>query len=75
MAKITTLFTLLTVLLLSSCDEGEMKKRMLTSNGKSGEVVVVMPKGMWEGKLGDTLRNTLESYCIGLPQFHTTAIW
>jgi len=71
MARITTLFALLFVLILSSCDEGEMKKRMLTSNGKSGEVVVVMPKGMWEGKLGDTVRHTLESYCVGLPQAET----
>ena len=52
-----------------SCKE-ETKKKVLLPNisGKAGEVIVVIPKGEWEGVVGNTLRDTLSCECPYLPQ-------
>lgn len=61
----TLLFTF-SLLLLWAC--GGRKERLPDSVGAPDEVLVVMPKGHWEGPPGAAVRATLEQPLQGLPQ-------
>lgn len=57
------------VLTIVSCNEQKRKKALLPNiSGKAGEVIVVIDKGLWEGAVGSTLRDTLTADCPFLPQ-------
>jgi hypothetical protein len=56
---------LITVLLAACVTEQE---RLPEASGGQGEVLVVMPKGHWEGVPGATVRSLLEQPIDGLPQ-------
>ena len=52
-----------------SCSESKRKQALLPNiSGKAGEVIVVIDKGLWEGAVGTTLRDTLACECPFLPQ-------
>ena len=57
------------LLLLVSCQgTGSQGKGLISSSGRSSEVLVVCSDAEWNGALGDTLRAVLEAPVIGLPQ-------
>jgi hypothetical protein len=52
-----------------SCSESKRKQALLPNiSGKAGEVIVVIDKGLWEGAVGTTLRDTLACECPFLHQ-------
>lgn len=52
-----------------SCSDSKRKQALLPNiSGKAGEVIVVIDKGLWEGAVGTTLRDTLACECPFLPQ-------
>lgn len=52
-----------------SCNRAKSRKALLPNiSGKSGEVVVVINKGYWEGTLGSVIRDSLETDFPFLPQ-------
>lgn len=52
-----------------SCSESKRREALLPNiSGKAGEVIVVIDKGLWEGSVGTTLRDTLACECPYLPQ-------
>ncbi len=56
-------------LALASCNQRKTQKALLPNiSGKAGEVIVVIEKGLWEGTIGNTLRDTLAADCPYLPQ-------
>lgn len=66
---ITYLLMAVTALALISCSESKRKAALLPNiSGKAGEVIVVIDKGLWEGSVGTTLRDTLACECPFLPQ-------
>ncbi len=69
MRKIVGLF-LITIILgtfLSACHQGATQMRKNVT-GRAGETMVVMPKDIWKGKAGDTIRAILGQPQVGLPQ-------
>ncbi len=64
------------VLALFSCKDKSVTKREVT--GKPGELVVVIPKETWDGKVGDAMKKVLLQPQLGLaqqePLFTTIAI-
>ncbi len=58
-----------TVLALASCNQKKVQKALLPNiSGKAGEVIVVIDKGLWEGAVGTTLRDSLTADYPFLPQ-------
>lgn len=56
-------------LAIISCNQAKTRKALLPNiSGKAGEVIVVIDKGLWEGSVGTTLRDTLARDCDFLPQ-------
>jgi hypothetical protein len=72
---ILSIFLIVSVLSFSCSDErkgGEEQKdpnsTMQKARGESGEVILVIPPSLWEGKLGDLLREVFTSNVKVLPQ-------
>ncbi len=60
---------LVAVLALASCNQKKTRKALLPNiSGKAGEVIVVIEKGIWEGPVGITLRDSLACDYPFLPQ-------
>ena len=54
---------------ISSCKETGAGSSMLQSiTGSTNELMVVMPKGLWEGTMGDTVKQFFGQPQVGLPQ-------
>ena len=71
MKRILTYLALafMTVMTLASCSEEKRKKALLPNiSGKAGEVIIVTDKGIWEGNVGNVLRDSLAADCPYLPQ-------
>lgn len=65
--SLAIVFSILAMMLLSSCDTGQQGKDR--STGKTNEILVVTDtKEQWKGAIGDTLRALFEQEMIGLPQ-------
>ncbi|MFI1772626.1 DUF4837 family protein [Thalassobellus citreus] len=59
----------LSLLLVMSCGDKKPNKRiLLDSSGKINDVSVVVSNDMWEGSVGEAIRNVLASPIYGLPQ-------
>lgn len=59
----------LSFLLVMSCgDKPSNQKRLLDSSGKINDVSVVLDNDMWDGSVGEAIRNVLASPIYGLPQ-------
>ena len=57
------------LLLLVSCQgTGSQGDGLMSSSGRSSEVLVVCTEAEWQGMLGDTLRAVLEQPMVGLPR-------
>ena len=65
-------YVLFVVIMVSvwSCKEGgEAGKSMLsTVSGATNELMVIMPKALWDGAVGDTIKQFFGQAQIGLPQ-------
>ena len=62
-------FYLLLLFLLVSCQgTGSQGDGLVSSSGRSSEVLVVCSDAGWKGALGDSLRAVLEAPVMGLPQ-------
>lgn len=59
---------LIAVLLVTSCEEKGKKKMLLDSSGKLNDVSVVIENQMWEGRVGEAIRDVLAAPIYGLPQ-------
>lgn len=68
----TVILMLLSALILTSCGGNRKSKDredyLPNITGNSGEVLVVINKGYWEGELGSTLRKILAGEYPFLPQ-------
>lgn len=51
-----------------SCKNGNNDNLMPSISGKAGEVVLVMPKDLFEGRLGDSIARVLTQEELALPQ-------
>lgn len=60
--------TFLFALVLVSCGARGTKALLPSVSGKAGEVVVVVDKAIWDGKVGSTIKANLASDCPFLPQ-------
>jgi hypothetical protein len=60
--------TLSLLLLVISCKDSENKRILLDSAGKLNDVSVVIDNDMWEGRVGEAIRDVLASPVYGLPQ-------
>ncbi len=59
--------------LFVSCNERNVRKTLLPNiSGKSGEVIVVIDKGAWEGSVGAAMRDSLAADYPFLPQSEPT---
>lgn len=62
-------YTLIALLLFTQCDMSQSSERRLPRHsGESGEIIVVMPEGLWLSNPGDSLRTILEQTYPQLPQ-------
>lgn len=69
MKSIKLLYILLIALLLTSCDNGQIKKSLLPGvSGKAGEVLIIMNKQAWQGTCGESMRNVFLQDVQVLPQ-------
>ena len=59
---------ILSLLLVMSCKDSENKRILLDSAGKLNDVSVVIDNEMWEGRVGEAIRDVLASPVYGLPQ-------
>lgn len=66
MNKAFFLFSILTIC-ITSCDSKEVKSTSETSR-KTNEVAVIIDDQLWNGEIGDSVRNKFASPVIGLPQ-------
>ncbi len=63
------LFLILSVALLSSCESNEKGKRILSkSSGNINILSVVVDNNLWEGNVGEVIREVLAAPVYGLPQ-------
>jgi hypothetical protein len=60
-------FALSITILFSSCNFKEEKTESQTS-GKTNQVAVIIDDQLWNGEVGDSLRNKFASPVLGLPQ-------
>lgn len=60
--------TVSSLLLVSCKGTGGQGSALISSSGRSSEVLVVCTDAEWQGELGDSLRETLEAAIIGLPR-------
>lgn len=54
--------------LLSCTGTGSQGDGLMSSSGRSSEVLVVCTESAWQGELGDSLRAVLEAPVVGLPR-------
>lgn len=60
---------LLIGLVFSSCKDADNRKSMLQSvSGATNELMVILPKGQWDGAVGDSIKQFFAQPQIGLPQ-------
>ena len=65
----TPLLALVALLLLASCkDKPSDQKILLDSSGNINHVSVVITNELWDGSIGETIRNVLAAPIYGLPQ-------
>ncbi|MBD0823346.1 DUF4837 family protein [Aestuariibaculum marinum] len=70
-----TLFvSILTLLLMVSCGDKKSsdKKIILDSSGNINNVSVILENDLWDGRIGDAIRNVLAAPIYGLPQDEPT---
>lgn len=65
---VTAIAAILSIIAMTSCQQGSKKTLLPNVSGKAGEVLVVMNKGDWEGAPGTILRDSLMADCPFLPQ-------
>ena len=51
--------------ILFSCNDSGMQRKI---SGKPGDLIVVVPKETWDGKVGEAMKKVLMQPQIGLPQ-------
>ena len=68
------LFSALVLIFVVSCGDNKSsnKKMLLDSSGSINNVSVVIDNELWEGSIGDAIRNVLASPIYGLPQDEPT---
>lgn len=71
MKKLLTLFLL--TILVTSCKENKKKSDIILprSVGSTNKVLTVIKSYLWDGKVGDEIRNTFGEHQVGLPQPET----
>ncbi len=62
------LLAAVSLLLVMSCEDSEKKRTLLDSSGKLNDVSVVIDNDMWEGRVGEAIRDALAAPIYGLPQ-------
>lgn len=62
----------LSLLLVLSCEDSDKKRTLLDSSGKLNDVSVVIQNDMWNGRVGEAIRDVLASPVYGLPQDEPT---
>lgn len=62
----------LSLILVMSCEDSKKKRTLLDSSGKLNDVSVVIENDMWNGRVGEAIRDVLASPVYGLPQDEPT---
>ena len=69
MKKLGTLFVAMVLMALGACeDSGSQKKFLPPSTGPVNSLMVVMDTELWQGPVGDKIRDEFAAQIIGLPQ-------
>ncbi|MCB0372604.1 MAG: DUF4837 family protein [Muricauda sp.] len=69
MKKLGTLFVVMALMALGACkDSGPQKKFLPPSTGPVNSLMVVMDTELWQGPVGDKIRDEFAAQIIGLPQ-------
>lgn len=69
MKKLGTLFVVMALMALGACkDSGSPKKFLPPSTGPVNSLMVVMDTELWQGPVGDKIRDEFAAQIIGLPQ-------
>ncbi|NNK81895.1 MAG: DUF4837 family protein [Flavobacteriaceae bacterium] len=59
----------LSMMLFVNCEDGKKSKRILSSSsGNINDLSVVVDNNLWEGRVGESIRNVLGDDVYGLPQ-------
>ena len=62
------LFFVAALLVLSSCNDAKKEKLLPNSSGNLNNLSVVVDNELWQGKVGEAIRNTMAAPVDGLPQ-------
>ena len=71
MKKILFIISLIGIVALSFCsckDGGGRKAALAPVTGATNEILVIMPKALWDGAVGDTVKHFFAQPQLGLPQ-------
>jgi hypothetical protein len=66
--KLPALIITLALAFVVSCGDSSLTRTLPNVTGTAGEVMVVMDKTLWEGEVGEAVREQLGAMLIGLPQ-------
>jgi hypothetical protein len=66
--KLPALLFSVALAFLVSCGDSSLTRTLPNVTGSAGEVMVVMEKTLWEGGVGEAIREQLGATLIGLPQ-------
>lgn len=66
--RLTKLIFWVLLCTLVSCKDGGRKSVLPAVTGSTNELLVVMPKSLWEGTVGDTVKHFFQQDQMGLPQ-------
>lgn len=66
--KVPALLFTVVLAFMVSCGDSSLTRTLPNVTGTSGEVLVVMDKSLWEGGVGEAVREQLGAMLIGLPQ-------
>lgn len=62
------LLAAVSLLFLMSCEDSNKKRTLLDSSGKLNDISVVIENDMWDGRVGEAIRDVLAAPIYGLPQ-------
>ncbi len=73
MNKLAFIISLILLTVLTACNTGEKKERIILTNitGELNDVLVVMKDVNWKNNTGKALKNILQKDCYALPQYES----
>lgn len=66
------LLLVFSLLLVLGCEDSNKKKTLLDSSGKINDISVIIDNSLWDGRIGEAIRDVLASPLYGLPRDEPT---